>query len=69
MWHGKLGTTLGSAMTIHTLHNFGSYNTVARRRQVRAARRRVAATRARMAKLHTPRTSTSDTSWAADTTG
>jgi hypothetical protein len=53
-------------MNTHTLHNFGSYNTIARRRRVRAARRRVAATRARIAKLHTP--STSDLSRPSNTT-
>jgi hypothetical protein len=54
-------------MTTHTLHNFGTYNTIARRRRVRDARRRVAATRARMAKLHTPALSTSDTPRGTDT--
>lgn len=53
-------------MNTHTLHNFGSYNTIARRRRVRAARRRVAATRARIAELHA--SSTSDTSRSSDTT-
>ena len=53
-------------MNTHTLHNFGSYNTIARRRRVRAARRRVAATRARIAELRA--SSTSDTSRSSDTT-
>jgi hypothetical protein len=51
----------------HTLHNFGTYNTATRRRQVRAARRRVAATRARIAKLHGAGMSTSDGVRATDT--
>jgi hypothetical protein len=54
-------------MNTHTLHNFGTYNTVARRRQVRAARKRVAATRARIAKLHGAGMSTSDSVRATDT--
>lgn len=54
-------------MNEHTLHKFGTVNTIARRRRVRAARRRVAATRARMAKRHATASSTSDIVRTADT--
>lgn len=41
-------------MNEHRLHHFGSFtaNSAARRRQIRAARKRVAATRARMSELY-----------------
>ena len=45
----------GFAMNEHSLHHFGSYRsrTVARRRHVHAARRRMAGMRARLAELRT----------------
>lgn len=55
-------------MNEHTLHRFGTVNTIVRRRRVRAARRRVAATRARMATLRATTLSTSDIMRTTDTT-
>lgn len=56
-------------MNEHTLHHFGSFAThnAVHRRRVRAARKRVAATRVRMAKLHASAVPASDTLRATDT--
>lgn len=55
-------------MNEHRLHLYGSYttNTVARRRRVRAARKRMAGVRARLAEQHALSASTPDTPRTVD---
>ena len=53
----------------HRLHHFGSYstNTAARRRQIRAARKRTAATRARMSERYATTSAASDSLHGSET--